>query len=366
MFCEHPICSLETNSVCTYHCHLPICQKHRYEHEKNLLNEIEKQLVDLSDPISVLLSQTRNDFKESEESRQRELTRINSLFDCRISSTDRRLKLARTTNELIIVKREQILQYKTGDNQLTQNDYHQIETISNEIRKNLLQLYQLNNEINNQNSNIDLWPIEQEKSISTNIECIVLTDSEDEILRNTDRERLSSMNSTHQLAPIEETRELPSTTLRDFCPLTQYGVFGLNSSHNIARLCSKKKKQQLYLYKHFRRTHHIEPEIAHQLIKAIRNNCNPIETKIFPQNTNRRISIENIRCPFDNTANDFNEENSIPNTPCYISCVDHDFKNHLQNIHSITTLNVELIYNAMKNYGTISYVQFEEDLCQIK
>jgi len=91
-----------------------------------------------------------------------------------------------------------------------------------------------------------------------------------------------------------------------------------------------------------------------------------METIIFPQDDNSSAVRENIQCPFDNTAIKFNKENSIPNTPCYSSLAYHYFKNHLRTVHSITKLNADLIYNAMKNYGTISHVQFEEDLCEIK
>ena len=94
--------------------------------------------------------------KKSEESRQHDLNRLNSLFDHHLSSTDQRLKLSKKATELITTKREQLIQYKTGDTQLTKEDYHQIETMSNEIEKNLHEQYQLNN----QNNNINSWPID--------------------------------------------------------------------------------------------------------------------------------------------------------------------------------------------------------------
>ncbi|CAF4490640.1 unnamed protein product, partial [Rotaria sp. Silwood2] len=152
--------------------------------------------------------------------------------------------------------------------------------------------------------------------------------------------------------------------LRDVCPLTQYGIFGLNSSYNLLRLCSNKSNKQLNLYAHFTRTHRLKASIAHQLLKAIRNNCDPIETKIFPQDHTKAF-VENIQCPFDDTAIKFTKKNSIPNTPCHSSIVGYSFKHHLCHVHSITKLNAKLIYEAMKDCGTISHVQFEEDLCKI-
>jgi hypothetical protein len=106
----------------------------------------------------------------------------------------------------------------------------------------------------------------------------------------------------------------------------------------------------------------MKSSIAYQLVKAIRNGCDPKKTKIFPKD-GTTVSIENIQCPFDNTAIKFNKKNRIPNTPCYASLAYHYFKNHLRTVHSIRKLNADLIYHAMKDYGTISHVQFEEDLC---
>ncbi len=160
MLCEHPTCRLEANTICKCHCYLSVCQQHRNEHEKKLLNEIEEQLDVLSNPLMNLLNQSRYDLKQSEESRQNELNRINSLFNRHLFSIDQRLKLSKTMNEIILNKRQQLIKYKNGDNQLTKEDYQEIENFSNEIQKNLQQQYQLNNQIRDQNSNINLWPID--------------------------------------------------------------------------------------------------------------------------------------------------------------------------------------------------------------
>jgi len=160
MLCEHPTCTLEANTICKYHCYLSVCEQHRFEHEKKLLNEFEKELDDFSNPISILLNQSRSNLKQSEEARQEELNRINSLFDHHLSSIDQRLKFSKTTNELILNKREQLIKYKNGDNQLTKEDYQRIENLLNQIEKNLQEQYQLNNQIRDKNNHIHLWPID--------------------------------------------------------------------------------------------------------------------------------------------------------------------------------------------------------------
>ena len=159
-----PTCSLEANTICKYHCHLSICEKHRLEHENNLLITFEKQLDDLSNPVSTLLNQLRNDLKQSEEFHQRDLNQAKSLFDGHLSSVDERLKLTKKANELILIKREQLLKYKTGENQLTKEDYRQIENFSNQIQKSLHEQYQLNDEVRNKNIHIDSLPIDSKNN----------------------------------------------------------------------------------------------------------------------------------------------------------------------------------------------------------
>ena len=86
-----------------------------------------------------------------------------------------------------------------------------------------------------------------------------------------------------------------------------------------------------------------------------------MQTKVFPQD-NTSVFIENIQCPFHDTSVKYN----IPNTPCYSSLVYHYFRDHLRHVHSITKVNADLIYNAMKEYRSINHLQFEEDLCEIR
>jgi hypothetical protein len=180
MVCEHPTCTSEGITICQYHCHLSVCQQHRIEHEKNLLNEFEKQLDDLSKPISTLLNQSHSELKESEESRQRELENINSLYNPHLIFIEQNSKLSKTTNEIISQKREQLINYQTGDNQLTKEDYQQIQNLSKQIQHNLQQQCQLNNQIRDKNHHVNSWSIDSKQinNRSTDIECIELSDSE--------------------------------------------------------------------------------------------------------------------------------------------------------------------------------------------
>lgn len=157
MSCEHPTCSVAAMTICQHHCHLQLCQLHRLEHEKNLLNEFEKQLDQLTRPISHLLHQSRIDLRNSEESRQRELNRINALFDQHLASITQRLQLSKIAQTLIESKREQLLKCQNGDHQLTKEDYQHLQHLSNNMQDNLQDQYQLTNDLRNQHRRIDGW-----------------------------------------------------------------------------------------------------------------------------------------------------------------------------------------------------------------
>lgn len=148
-----------------------------------------------------------------------------------------------------------------------------------------------------------------------------------------------------------------------FCPLTQLGVFGLKRSHNLERLCTESNNRQRYLYFHLTMYHHLKSSLANKITKAVGNGQDPMTTTIFPPDS-PDVTVENMSCPFDSKASKFNDKHAIPNTPCTSTMYPHHFKNHLCKVHSISPTNAKLIYRAVKKTGTMSHVQFEEDLCQ--
>lgn len=178
MFCEHPTCSLETNTRCKSHCDLFLCQKHRVEHENDLLYEVEKQLGSLSKPLSILYNKSESDLKKSEESHQQELNRINCLFDSYSSSINQRLNLINTINKSIKNERDKILLCKSGDRQLTKEDYQQIKNLLDQIETNLHEQTQMNDQIRSKKFNMNSCPIVTDNQKSIKVECIEILDSE--------------------------------------------------------------------------------------------------------------------------------------------------------------------------------------------
>lgn len=174
MFCEHPICSLEATTICKYHCHLSVCEQHRIEHEKKLLTDFEVELNHLSQPIGTLLNQTRSNLKDLDQSRQDDLDRITSSYDSHILAIDQRLKFLKTTTAFIASKREQLINYQNGDQQLTRTDYQQIHNLIQQTQQNLHQQYQFNQQIREKNQAIKTYSIDA----SAEVECIEISDTE--------------------------------------------------------------------------------------------------------------------------------------------------------------------------------------------
>lgn len=171
MFCEHPICSSEANTICKYHCHLSVCEQHRIEHEKKLLNDFETELNHLSQPIGTLFNQTRSNLKDLEQTHQHDLDRITSSYDSHVLAIDQRLKFLKTTTAFIASKREQLINYQNGDQQLTREDYQQIQNLIKQTQQNLQQQYQFNHQLREKTYS----PQEDTRS---NVECIEISDTE--------------------------------------------------------------------------------------------------------------------------------------------------------------------------------------------
>ena len=180
MFCEHPTCSLEANTICKYHCHLSVCEQHRIEHEKKLLNDFENEFNHLTNPIANLFNQTRLKFKTFEQSRQEDLDRLNSIYDSHLLVIDQRLKFAQQTKTFVSTKREQLINVQNGDHRLTREDYQSMEQLIEQTQENLQEQYRSNHQIRTKNKPMKIFTNEEDTrtNVFTEVECIEISDSE--------------------------------------------------------------------------------------------------------------------------------------------------------------------------------------------
>ncbi|CAF0982405.1 unnamed protein product [Rotaria sordida] len=278
MSCEHPYCSYPIHSICTNHCHWSLCEKHINEHRKSLINEFEELLEDLINPTNELsnLMETKKQKFTTEQYKQLEC--LKQSYEKQINQIEQPLIIINKFKEQFDKISKHLIQIKTDEILLTQNDFQQIDILSKEINqyKNSLKA-------------------EEENRIN-----------------------------------VQQT-----PTLYTQCPLTSLNIYGLLSSHNVP-LCSPNKKIR-DLFKHFHIYHHLTIHYAHELINAIRLNLDPIQTIIFPSNT-KIITIDDKQiCPLNNTP----QESGIRSTPCTHMVTEKFLPVHLQIVHRLRSPQIK-------------------------
>ncbi|CAF4661759.1 unnamed protein product [Rotaria sp. Silwood1] len=272
MSCQHPNCFYPIHSTCTNHCHWSLCEEHINEHRKSLLTEFEELLQDLINPTDELskLMETRKQIFTVEQHKQ--LDYLKQTHEKQINIIELPLITINKFQEQHNKISKHLVQIKTNEISLKQNDFQQIDTLSKEI---------------NQYKNS---------------------------LKDKEENRIN----------LQQT-EVSCTQ----CPLISLNMYGLLSSHNV-RLCSPNKKV-LHLFEHFCNYHHLTSHYAKELLKAIRLNLDPIQTKIFPSNTKITIIYDKVSCPLHNTP----RRSGIRSTPCSSLLIEKSLPVHLQNVHRL-------------------------------
>jgi hypothetical protein len=182
MSCEHPNCSHTIHSICTNHCHWSLCQEHLNEHKNSLLREFEEVLEDLIKPTDELSKSLEQIKKISNKNQENELHNLQQSYQKELDQIEQKLiELNKYKSQFNQIS-EHLIQIKTNQKILSQDDFKQIEILSKEINK-----YQ------NSFKDIDLKPL---------------------------------------------------SLISNQCPLTNLNIFGLLPSHHV-RLCSSNRKLSL-------------------------------------------------------------------------------------------------------------------------
>lgn len=98
--------------------------------------------------------------------------------------------------------------------------------------------------------------------------------------------------------------------------------------------CPRKRIRRLF--HHLCNYHHLTPHYADELIKAIKLKLDPVETKIFPLNT--QISARGIKhpCPL----HDKSTNSGILSTPCTTMVTDKFLPIHLRTVHRLRATQI--------------------------
>jgi len=119
-------------------------------------------------------------------------------------------------------------------------------------------------------------------------------------------------------------------------------MYGLSPSHNV-RLCTSLNRTR-NLFDHFRNYHHLSIHYANELLNAITNNLDPIQTKIFPSNVKINDLDDKQPCPLHNTSS----ESGIRCTPCTNTVTEKFLPIHLKTVHRLRLPQIKEIIKAKK------------------
>jgi hypothetical protein len=94
-----------------------------------------------------------------------------------------------------------------------------------------------------------------------------------------------------------------------------------------------------HLFEHFRNHHHLTNHYSNELIKAITLNLDPLQTKIFPSDTNTVVITNKKLCPLHNTP----VNSGIHSTPCTSIVTDKFLPVHLKTFHRLRLTQIKEI-----------------------
>lgn len=210
----------------------------------------------------------------------------------------------------------------------TEKHENELERIRQVHNQQLEQLEQQINELNKYQNRLN--------QIS---EDLIAMKNKQKQLKHDDFHQLDLLNQDLQRL---ENAFKPST-FSDQCPLTSLNIFGLSSSHHV-RLCSPNKQHQ-NLFEHFRNYHHLMPIYANKLLEAIQFQHDPMQTIIFPLNTQVIVLDDKYPCVFY----EHSLVNGISSKSCSTMVTKKFFPIHLKTVHR---LRLPQIQQVLQSFST--------------
>lgn len=159
-----------------------------------------------------------------------------------------------------------------------------------------------------------------------------------------------------------ERKVVRAARIRDFCPLTTDGAFGIDFQHHGIRLCPTRNDENRRTYRlneHFRRFHLLSPLASLKLVRAISEGQRPTETKLFTDQDNllNVDAVRHVRCPI-NKPFVHHRQLKAKEFPCFETMQQRQLKDHLQKKHGFSTQAVRIIVNAIQSNKSVNNIQF--------
>ncbi|UJR35230.1 hypothetical protein I4U23_027995 [Adineta vaga] len=209
------------------------------------------------------------------------------------------------------------------------------------------------------NTNANSPPIAQEDDDFENM------DESDEHENNMESETEdNTMDENNCGTKITSRLSIVASKIRDYCPLTHDGAFGINAETHGVRLCPKKPlaHQRTYrLNEHFRRVHHLTGFASLALARAVGAKQNPLTTRLFNDH-DTILNIEELRtinCPI-NQPFLHHSLLQIENYPCKTVRQVRHLRDHLKRSHKFTNRAANIIVKAVKNNRPVHMIEFPQ------
>ncbi|CAF1650794.1 unnamed protein product [Adineta ricciae] len=157
-------------------------------------------------------------------------------------------------------------------------------------------------------------------------------------------------------------RGIVASKIRDYCPLTYNGAFGINSQAHGVRLCPQKSLEHRRTYRlneHFRRVHHLTGFASLALARAVGAGKDPTTTRLFSDH-DIILNIDELRtvnCPI---TQPFVHHRllQIENSPCSAIKQVRQLREHLKRSHKFSSRAANIIVKAVKSDIPVHTLQF--------
>lgn len=297
MACQHPHCSLPSNSICTNHCRWSLCSQHISEHRATLLSDFEQALHNLVEPTNKLFHSLTHAKENINDEQYKKLEQLHAAHQTQLRLLDEQLDGINQFQSQYNHIAEQIDKVKSNEYVLTQEDFRRLELLMQEIDRN------------------KVVPVTSSPAHN--------------------RTRPSNAAT---LAPPATSVQQPEPI---HCPLTSLNIYGLLPTHEV-RLC-KAQKPIRQLFEHLLHYHHLKNEYASQLVDAVLNDLDPTTTQVFPPDVIVNVNLDKRPCVFRDTP----KEDGVHNTPCAFQVTDRYLPVHLRITHRLRAPQIDEILQKM-------------------
>lgn len=347
MTCEHPLCTRLISKKCSNHCQLDLCEEHFIEHEHLFLIQYEKSFNNLKKSFQTLLHSIEERRKTLEETHRTNLASLNDHSSLSSTELEHKSSLVLSTQNLIKKKRQLLQDARKDQALLYQYDIEQLRLYRTTIGNYQPTEIHIVSSASSLSTASSASSVESSSTSSSSSHSNFNPDSE-----NDEEEVDEELKPNHPRKSEIHPRRKVNIDYYGTCPLTRFGIYGLQSKHNVILCTSQTNKSDHHLMKHFYHDHHIKWLFAYQLTKAVMNQSDPQTTCIFPSNVDIIDKRFYVRyCPL--------KEMGLSN--CRKKFFKNSLDQHLLKVHQLSFETRKQIVETIETDGSLSSLHLDRN-----